>query len=152
MERTISSKQTFIMKIVFPLVFVPFIVIGILSAILDPARNNNIPTAFVLLFTVMMLAFLYWFCIRLKKVKVNAFENSLVISNYLNEIKIHLSEIYVVTENVWVNMHPVTIHLKNSTKFGSKIVFMPKFRPFAFWSSHPIVGELRELANSNRFK
>ena len=33
-----------------------------------------------------------------------------------------------------------------STEFGDRIVFMPKIRWFAFFSSHPVVGELRRLA------
>jgi hypothetical protein len=53
-----------------------------------------------------------------------------------------------VTENVWLNMHPVTIHLKAPAEFGDRIVFMPKGRSFAFFSSHPVVAELKELARS----
>jgi len=91
-------------------------------------------------------AFIYWSCIRLKEVSVD--DNFLYVSNYLKEISIPLSKIYDVTENVWLNSHPVTIHLTSPSEFGEKIVFMPKIRFFAFFSSHPVVNELKELARS----
>ncbi len=71
-------------------------------------------------------AFIYWSCIRLKEVSVD--ENFLYVSNYMKEVSIPLSEIYDVTENVWLNIHPVTIHLKSPSEFGDKIIFMPKVR------------------------
>jgi len=91
-------------------------------------------------------AFIYWSCIRLKEVSVD--DHFLYVSNYLKEIIIPLSEIYDVTENVWVNIHPVTIRLKSPSEFGDKIVFMPTVRFFAMFSSHPVVSELKELARS----
>jgi hypothetical protein len=148
MQRTISSKQTFLMKIVFPLLWIPLFSIGILSVFFNSSMKSDFPKIYVLLIWIIALISIYWFCIRLKKVSV--FGDSLYVSNYLKEIKIPLSEIINVTENVWVNIHPVTIHLKNPSEFGNKIVFMPTFRFFGFWSSHPIVSELIELANSKR--
>jgi len=65
-----------------------------------------------------------------------------------SQIAIPLSEIYDVTENVCVNIHPVTIHLRSPSEFGDKIVFMPTTRFFAFFSPHPVVNELKELARS----
>ena len=73
----------------------------------------------------------------------------LYVSNYMKEITVPLTEIYDVTENIWINIHPVTIHLKSPSEFGDKIRFMPKTRFFAWFSSHPIVNELKELAKLN---
>jgi hypothetical protein len=95
---------------------------------------------------VVGFAFIYWSCIRLKAVSVD--DNFLYVSNYLKEISIPLSEIYDVTENVWINSHPVTIHLSSPSEFGDKIIFMPKTRFFALFSSHPVVKELKVLARS----
>lgn len=92
-------------------------------------------------------AFIWWSCIRLKEVSVD--DNFLYVSNYLKEVSIPLSEIYDVTENVWLNIHPVTIHLKSPSEFGDKIIFMPKVRFMSFFNlSHPVVNELKELARS----
>jgi len=55
-----------------------------------------------------------------------------------------------VTENFWLNVHPVTLHLKNPSEFGRKIVFMPACRFFnSWWISHPVVGELNKLIADN---
>lgn len=101
---------------------------------------------FVLWVLVVGSAFIYWSCIRLKEVSVD--DDFLYVSNYLKEISIPLSNIYDVTENVWINIHPVTIHLSSPSEFGDKIIFMPKTRFFALFSSHPVVKELKVLARS----
>ena len=108
-------------------------------------ESKNAPPKFIfLLGWIIGIAFFYWACIRLKAVSVD--DNFLYVSNYLKEITIPLSNIYDVTENRWLNIHPVTIHLKSPSEFGDKIIFMPKVRVFSFFSSHPVVAELKELA------
>lgn len=136
------------MKIVFPLIWIIFFGIGTIPSLFNPTAKSGLPTIYILFIWIVAVAFVYWFGIRLKKVGI--FGDSLYVSNYQKEIKIPLSEVADVTENVWVNIHPVTIHLKNESEFGNKIVFMPTFRAFAFWSSHPIVDELITLANSQK--
>jgi hypothetical protein len=99
-----------------------------------------------LFFGFVVAASSYWGGVRLKEVSVD--ENFLYVSNYVKEISIPLSQIQDVTENRWLNSHPITIHLRSPSEFGDKIVFMPKVRFLAFWSSHPVVSELRTLARS----
>jgi hypothetical protein len=89
-------------------------------------------------------AFIYWSCVRLKKVSID--DQFLYVSNYLQEIAIPFSDIGDVTENIWLNSNPVTIHFKLPTEFGEQIVFMPKFRWIPSLSSHPVVAKLKELA------
>lgn len=43
------------------------------------------------------------------------------------------------------------IHLKWPSEFGDKIVFMPKTRIFAMFSSHPVVKELKRLARESHY-
>ena len=88
--------------------------------------------------------FSYFTCASLKE--VSADEHSLYISNYINEISIPLDDIDNVTENTWLNIHPVTIHLKHPSRFGSEITFMPKIKFSAFGEEHPVVHELRRAA------
>lgn len=90
---------------------------------------------------VLGTLFIYWGCIRLKSVSID--EEFLYISNYFTEIKVHRSEISKVTENVFINTNPVWIHFKHDTEFGEYIMFMPKTRYFSFFSSHPVVKELK---------
>jgi len=91
---------------------------------------------------------IYWTCVRLKLVRMDA--RTLYVSNLLTEIRVPLSEVELVTENRWINIHPVTIHLRKDTEFGRAIVFMPKVRWFAFWSEHPVVDEILEAARAAR--
>jgi hypothetical protein len=152
MQRTISSAQTFLMKVVFPVVWIGGFAIGTMAMFLgaegmhDRARH---PAPFemkwvFLLATAAGSAFIYWCCIRLKRVSVD--ESSLVISNYLENVVVPLREIEEVTENRWINIHPVTLHFRHETAFGRSVVFMPTVRWFGFLSSHPVVEELRTAA------
>jgi hypothetical protein len=84
---------------------------------------------------------IYWWGVRLKRVVMT--EGELRISNYRREIVVPLTDLDEVTENRWVNLHPVTVQFVRRTDFGHGIVFMPIRRPFALFSSHPIVAELR---------
>lgn len=148
MKRRLSSLQTVLMKIVFPALWIPMWAVGTLTLFLGGLQGGD-TAALKWVFLcgwVAGSAFIYWGCIRLKDVSVD--DNYLYVSNFLKEISIPLSEIYDVTENVWLNTHPVTIHLKRPSEFGDKIIFMPTVRYFSFYGSHPVVAELKELARS----
>ena len=111
------------------------------------AQGPDAPPKWLFLFIWLAgSAFIYWGCVRLKEVSVDT--EFLYVSNYIKEITIPLSEIFDVTENLWLNIHPVTIHLKSPSEFGAKIVFMPTVRFFSLFSSHPVVSELKELARA----
>jgi hypothetical protein len=84
---------------------------------------------------------IYWWGVRLMRVVMT--DQELRISNYRRQIVVPLADVDEVTENRWVNVHPVTIQFVRRTDFGFRIVFMPKRRPFALFSSHPVVAELR---------
>ncbi len=149
MRRTISSDQTFIMKFVFPAIW-----IGIFAAMtlvlfagggVFRDRSGTPPPPelkwFFLIATIGGAAALYWFGIRLKRVALDA--STLYVSNYRREIGVPLRDIEEVSENRWVSIHPVTVRFFRETEFGAAIVFMPKARWFALFSSHPVVKELR---------
>jgi hypothetical protein len=90
-------------------------------------------------------AVVYWRCVRLKRVRMD--DTSLYVSNYLREIQVPLRQVADVTENRWVNIHPVTIQFRSATEFGERVVFMPKRRLFGFWRSHPVVAEIRHAVD-----
>ncbi|HEV7904009.1 MAG TPA: hypothetical protein VGO96_09220 [Pyrinomonadaceae bacterium] len=148
MKRTLSSLQTFIFKFIFPVVWISGWGMGTASMFLNPQNNPDVPPrGLFLLLWFVGVAVILWSCVRLKKVSVD--ENFLYVSNYLKEISIPLSDIYDVTENIWVNIHPVTIHLRSPSDFGHKIYFMPQAK-FTFFSSHPVVKELKEMARAKQ--
>jgi len=147
MKRRLSSLQTFLMKVIFPGLWIPLFGMAPLMMFLGLAQGPDAPPKWLFLFIWLVgSAFIYWGCVRLKEVSVDA--EFLYVSNYIKEITIPLSEIFDVTENLWLNIHPVTIHLKSPSEFGDKIVFMPTVRFFSLFSSHPVVSELKELARS----
>ena len=148
--KTISSAQTFIMKLVFPTLWISGFGFGTASLWLDfmHGENETSPASEMkFIFLIMWLAgtaFILWSCARLKRVRLD--DKHIYVSNYRREISIPLSLIANVTELRWINIHPVTIHLRKETEFGRSITFMPTIRFFALWSSHPIVTELTQLS------
>lgn len=150
MKQRLSSLQTFLMKIILPIIWITSFGIGVINSFIGKDMGSDMPPkTFFLIFWILGIAFLYWICIRLKTVSVDG--NFLYVSNYIKEISIPLSDISDVTENRWINIHPVKIHLKTPSEFGETIIFMPKIRLFAFFSSHPVVNELKELVKESKF-
>jgi hypothetical protein len=152
MRHTISSAQTFLTKVVLPVLWIGGFAIATIVFFLgagdfrDAAGNPPSSDAkwTFLLVTLVGGSFIYWQCVRLKRVALD--DKVLFISNYAKEVPVPLRDIEDVTENRWLNTHPVTIHFHRDTEFGSSIVFMPKVRWFAFFSPHPVVAELHAAA------
>ena len=135
------------MKIVFPAIWIPIWSLVTSMMFVGVVQGGDALKWVFLFIWVAGAAFIGWNSVRLKEVSVD--DNFLYVSNYLKETAIPLSEIYDVTENMWLNIHPVTIHLKSPSEFGDKILFMPKSRFFAFFDfHHPVVDELKKLARS----
>jgi len=151
--RTLSSAQTIIVKIALP-AFSIFALVKIAFFQIDalPCQGeDSLPSGNI------WLAFAFWIpigflllrsCFRLKRVRADT--KNLYVSNYLREIEIPFSMIENVTENRWLNHHPVTIHLNAPTEFECKITFMPKTRLLGFWSEHPVVEEIKRMARRSR--
>src|SRR5690349_4561263 len=152
MRHTISSSQTPLMKFVFPTLWLGGFTLATLLLFMGVGdftdNTGNPPPSHVkwtvLLATVAGAAFIYWTCVPLKNVELD--DKALYISNYRKDIVVPLQDVAEVTENRWINIHPVTIRFHRETEFGGSIVFMPKVRWFGFFSSHPVVAELRAAA------
>jgi general stress protein CsbA len=148
--KTISSAQTFLMKIVFPVLWITGFGIITLSLWLGWIHIKtfifpSIETKWrFLAIWIIGTPFVIWSCSGLKRVRLDS--THLYISNFRKEIAVPLNNIANVTENRWINIHPITIHFQSSTAFGQRITFMPTVRPFGFRSSHPIVAELKRQA------
>jgi len=142
MVRRLSSLQTFFCKFILPPLWIG--AFGLMAARQINAANLKV-WPLVLLAWIVGTGWVYWSCVRLKKVTID--ERYLYVSNYLQEIAIPFSLVGDVTENKWLNQHPVTIHFKLRTEFGEQIVFMPPVRFVPYVSSHPVVAELKQLAN-----
>ena len=148
-SQTLSSNQTFYLKCVLPIFWVGLFSTGTLGLFLSPeswkgANGDPAPVWLkwlFLSFTLFGAALAWWFCVRIKRVRMD--DRSLYISNYFREVVVPLADVAEVTENLWTNFHPVTVRFRLDTPFGSSITFVPKLRLFHFWSSHPVVEEIR---------
>lgn len=149
MKRQLSSLQTFLFKVIFPAIWIPIFGLGAAVMFLTPFNGKSGSGCFFLFLWIGGTVAIYYFAIRLKDVSVD--DEFLYVSNYLKTVKIPVSQIYDVTEIVWLNIHPVTIHLRSPSEFGTKIVFMPTMRYFGFFSSHPVVAELKQMSQSKRW-
>jgi hypothetical protein len=147
MKRELSSKLTFVAKVVMPGLWILVWFVMTLTALVGVDGRTGPPPPLFFVMGIGGTAILYFTVMRYMKVSVG--ESFLYVSNYLKEIKIPLSDIGDVTEIVWLRGHPVTIHLKRRSEFGSKITFMPHSQGLKFLSPHPVVGELKELAQRN---
>jgi hypothetical protein len=132
------------MKFIFPTLWISMFGIGALLDSIDSSDNEPSQKWIVLTVWVIGSLFIGWTCMRLKKVRIGT--NAIFISNCLKEIQVPFEGIRDVTENRWINIHPITIHFRVPTVFGGKIIFMPTKRLFG-WRTHPIVGELKKLAH-----
>ena len=89
-------------------------------------------------------AWIYWSCGRLKRVRLSG--DSLLVSNFRDEMRVPLSQIERVTGSVLMNPELVWVHFRRPTAFGDRIVFMAPWRWPSGFSRHPVVGELQRLA------
>ena len=152
--RVISSGQTLSVKIFGPAFFVIFAIFfagmfhfGMFPRVYRVIFNGGLSPAVINLFWGMwslggLIA--VWWGYRLKRIAVDG--DSIYVSDYFREVKFPLSDILEVSENRWINLHPVTIEFAPSTPWGHYIKFMPKVRFLVpNWFSHPIVAELRDM-------
>lgn len=144
--RTLSSRQTALMKFVIPPLWI--LAFGAAALMLWSERAKGSPVPIESKWMVLLIWFvgglLIWrTCARLKRVQLDG--GTLLVSDYRTTIRVPAGDIEEVTENRWISMHPVTLHFRRPTEFGNEVVFMPKVRPFGFVSSHPVVAELRAL-------
>jgi len=147
--RTLSSVQTFAMKVLFPVVWIGGFAIATLSLFVFPnswRADSGGPAGPLLKWiflcaTLAGAAFIVWAAGRLKRVRMDA--TALYISNYSTDIVVPLANVAEVTEDYWVGGHPVTIRFHTPTEFGLEVMFIPKIRWSGFWATHPAVDEIR---------
>lgn len=76
---------------------------------------------------------------------------SLLVSNYLQEWKVPVALISEVAQNRWLELRPITTHLRIDPGCGKRVMFMPPLRMiFLFWREDPEVEELRSLASAHQ--
>lgn len=148
MRADISSRTTFIYKFIFPAIWIPlFGFVGFLVLNAGSRGSGADKTIGIVMAAtwVVVTALLLRMVISLMRVQLR--DGRIYASNYRREIEIAPSEIERVTQNVWINVRPITLHLRHETSFGTRIRFLPPSRViFAFWKEDPIVEQLRRFA------
>jgi hypothetical protein len=148
MRADISSRTTFIYKFIFPAVWIPLMGAALFAAVGNPNKITGSDESFALAMEALWIiafAILLRFGIPLKRVQLR--DGRIYASNYRHEIEIAPSEIERITQNVWVNIRPITLHLRHETDFGRRIRFIPPSRLIlTFWKEDPLVPQLRRLA------
>ncbi|HEU4584719.1 MAG TPA: hypothetical protein VFR95_03170 [Gemmatimonadaceae bacterium] len=157
MPRTLSSTWTFFHKFLLPVILTGVFAVALRAALeargaYSSTRTGAPPTDLLLLGVVMLvgIAASVVFCAPLKRVRLSDDGESLLVSNFLREWTVPVGLISDVTQNRWLKLRPITIHLRIDPGCGTRVAFMPPLRiNFLFWHEDPEVGELRALAASH---
>jgi hypothetical protein len=141
----LSSWQTFLMKFTLPVLWIGGVGLLLLAMFLVPEsfRGGSPPFLGKLAFVVVFIggvAALWHYVVPLKRVRTDG--EALYVSNYLQEVRLPLSDVSDVQECRWMNFRPVAITLRRPTVFGTKIVFVPRgwIPP---WRPHPVAEAIR---------
>jgi hypothetical protein len=142
------------MKFAFPALWVGLFGYGTLRLWIVPADVvfNGVKGAATrhdqILFLAMLALgtlFIAWTCFPLKQVNLTA--TGFRVSNYFSESVVPFQMVERITQNRWLNVRPITLHLRRPSDFGDRITFLPAgTRRFAFWREDELVAELRGLA------
>ena len=141
--RRLSSLFTFFCKFISPVIWFTVVCYAFYEAYKD-TNNGEIPLILIALIIIPISISIYLCDIRNKRVYLE--RSTLHVSNYIHSIEVDISEIESVHGSILLSPELVWFKLRNPTKFGSTIFFMPKLRFHFGFTKHPIVEELRELA------
>jgi hypothetical protein len=148
MRANVSSRTTWFLKFAFPVIWTAILALGAIPMFGDSARGHGakLPAALTLA-AVWLIGATLLFLFSGSLMRVEYRDGRLYASNFRREIEILPGDIAAITQNVWINVRPVTIQLRTATELGRRIRFIPPSRViFRFWAEDPIVSELRAFA------
>jgi hypothetical protein len=115
----LSTQFTFFFKFVFPVV----VLAALVSAMVLYSRVYPRVAPWWLV-PIGLVGALFWFYAWPIK-RVVAYDDHLVVSNYLREVRIPYDQIADVREVRWINWRPVIVTLRTPSPFGDAIMFYP---------------------------
>ena len=152
-RRTISSTDTFYVKYVIPCVWIGLYGLGTCCLWLGLFHDRNgaqPPVALkcgTLASWVIVSGILLWFCGRIKRVQID--DDALYVSNYWSEVRIPYAEVNHISQSYMSGPMTITIHLRENSAFGDRVVFRPQCRWNMYVSgTHPTVIELQAKCES----
>lgn len=152
--RALSSDWTFFYKFALPVIWIGGFAGSTLAMFIasDSFKGDGDIREFRMVFLVMTTlgsVALYWFCMRLKKVRLK--EGTLLISNFRKEVKIPLRDVERVSGSILMHPELVWLRFRRSTELGTKVVFMAKSRFSLGLTRHPVVEELKQLIETAKY-
>jgi hypothetical protein len=145
-SRRLSSWTTDLVKFVYPLLWFGGIGWVVLRLSRQPLTGEHVRFVGIWLGGTV---FLLWLGRRYRR--VDGRPDGLVVGDGRAEVFVPWREIERVTQNRWVKLRPVTLHLRGGTELGDRIAFIPAgARRLAFWNEDDVVRELRERAGLAR--
>lgn len=148
MTYTVSSKLTVVYKFIFPALAVYLAVwsiygwLDLLLGFSDPTSVRFAKALGFSIFTVFFAVMAFWLCLPLKSVRIQ--DDYLIVSNFLKEIRVPVSEVSVVTGPDMTSLQRIEIHLRNPSAFGRVIIVMP-----GFLRATNVANYLREVTAEN---
>jgi hypothetical protein len=139
----ISSRSTFFMKRVFPVVWFGFLAFIFVVPFIAKKSGNSPPIVFFIM-PAIMAAFGYFIIRKLVlDLADQVFDagDSLVVRFGNDEERIPLSEIINVSYAYMMNPPRVTLTLRNAGRFGKEVAFSPP-QTFIPFGKSPIVADL----------
>lgn len=148
-ERLLSSRSTWLYKYALGTLWIAGFAGVTLAMFVAPQAFGEDVSELRPLFagaTLLGAAFFYWHSMRLKRVRQRG--DVLLISNFRREIEVPLRDVERVSGSVLVTPELIFLRFRRPTAFGDRIVFMAPWRPVQGLNRHPLVRELRQLAEA----
>jgi len=148
----ISSRQTFFLKRVFPVLwFGTIIVIAAVAVIAMRASHQLQPAIFIMPLLMIVIGYLVMKMLVFDLMdEVWDADSELIVRNRGEEARIPLANIMNVSFAWVTNPNRITLRLRQPCRFGKEVTFCPKGIYFFPFSKNPIANQLIERMDALR--
>ena len=149
--RRLSSRTTAVYKFGFPLLWI--VGVGLVTiALWFDWINEPEPTPgevkWIFIFAwIVGSTIVIWFSRRLRSVHLQG--DHLLVSDYLTEIKMPLTELEEISETRYWNPKMITLRVRRGSWYPEQIVFLAPLAFQAPYSDHPVVRDLRRAVSES---
>jgi len=150
-RRRLSSRWTLFHKVIFPVAWIGLFLVGTALLFLAPTDAGSDVRPLRWVFVVITVAgawLMLSMTLPLKHVDVGS--ASFFVRDRSREIEIPFTAVARVTGSRFVNPPRITLHLREPSELGDRIVFLPPLRLFPGFKAHPLVKELEQLTGAAR--
>jgi|SRR5579864_5350614 len=150
--RRVSSRQTFFLKRIFPLLWFAIVAAALVAAVAGMRAGRGVP---VPVFIVPLLLLVLGYALLRKLVSDLADEvldtgDALVVRFGAEQERIPLADIINVSSTQFVNPPRITLTLRSSGRFGREVSFSPPRPLFAAFARNAYAAELIERVDAAR--